>query len=804
MDLADEIGLMVYDECYAGWCLNPSPKMPERYDKSVAGMIRRDRNHPSVVLWGLLNETQDGLVFRHAVNSLEFVKSLDDTRVVMLNSCRSDNQIVERSEDADKQVMPQAWSVGEGLAVPVVACNKTGSDVYFDGTTFPAGKLAMHVGLAGEPAVLRFTAPADGEYRIEAFFQGIAGSLPSRPDTTGAVCVLVKGEKVFTDKINCDGRPNETTYEGKVVLKKGQTIDILSGSGNGSFNSDTVRVDLTITAPDGKGYDAASDWSIAKNPNGVWTYGYVTEDSTDVSKLARLPRAYAGRHENIGSLSNPGSRDWEDLLADKHPYQQCPHTAPIINTLRTIGGGSKPLFLSEYGFGSANNLFHLVGHYDQLDVGYVYDRRALDGLFQKFADDWNRWSLADTFGNMENYFRKCIAMEAEGRLLGTSAIRSNPNVISHSLTACHDTVLAAEGLITSFREPKPGVHDAMFDAWSPLRFCVFAEPVQSYRGDMVHIEAVLVNEDMLKPGKYPVRVQVIGPAGYRALDENATIDIPAITSRPEPPFAKLVFAQDVKIDGPAGEYKAFAFFDEGAAAEGGEYTFWVDDAAAMPAVTSTITLWSEDKDLAAWLTSRGIKTRQFAADQTGREVILVGNAPGSDFAELARHIARGSVAVFLCPGVFAKGDNPTALLPLKNKGSIVVVNDWLYNNNDWAKEHPVFAGLPKGLLDYQFYREILGNRFYSGQDAPDEIVSGMINTSLLYNSGLTICAYKLGEGKLLLNSLLVRENLSGTSSHPVAERLLRNMLVYAGSGIDVPLADLPAGFDSRLVEMGYE
>ena len=72
-------------------------------------------------------------------------------------------------------------------------------------------------------------------------------------------------------------------------------------------------------------------------------------------------------------------------------------------------------------------------------------------------------------------------MEAGGRLLGTGAIRSNPHVISHSLTACHDTVLAAEGLITSFREPKPGVHNAVSNAWSPLRFCVFAEPVQVVR-----------------------------------------------------------------------------------------------------------------------------------------------------------------------------------------------------------------------------------------------------------------------------------------------------------------------------------
>ena len=62
LDLCDEIGLMVYEESYAAWCLANSPAMPRRYNESTLGMIRRDRNHPSVVIWGLLNETPDGPV----------------------------------------------------------------------------------------------------------------------------------------------------------------------------------------------------------------------------------------------------------------------------------------------------------------------------------------------------------------------------------------------------------------------------------------------------------------------------------------------------------------------------------------------------------------------------------------------------------------------------------------------------------------------------------------------------------------------------------------------------------------------
>ena len=60
--------------------------MERRWDLSLAAVIRRDRNHPSVVMWGMLNEVKEGALFPHAVNSLEVVRGLDQDRVVMLNS----------------------------------------------------------------------------------------------------------------------------------------------------------------------------------------------------------------------------------------------------------------------------------------------------------------------------------------------------------------------------------------------------------------------------------------------------------------------------------------------------------------------------------------------------------------------------------------------------------------------------------------------------------------------------------------------------------------------------------------------
>jgi hypothetical protein len=117
---------------------------------------------------------------------------------------------------------------------------------------------------------------------------------------------------------------------------------------------------------------------------------------------------------------------------------------------------------------------------------------------------------------------------------------------------------------------------------------------------------------------------------------------------------------------------------------------------------------------------------------------------------------------------------------LATKGSIASITpSWggLYLKDEWTKRHPIFDGLPSGgLMDYTYYREIIPDLVWLGQDPPAEAVAGAIKASQDYASGLMVAVHRLGEGHLILNTLRIRENLS---SHPVAERLLRNMLRYA-------------------------
>ena len=114
----DEIGLLVWESSYAGWCLADSPHMAERYDGSTSDMIRRDRNHPSVAIWELLNETPDGPVFRQAVDFLTKLRSLDPTRLVLLGSGRWDGDwTIDSASNPRSTVWDPVWGV-EGPGAP--------------------------------------------------------------------------------------------------------------------------------------------------------------------------------------------------------------------------------------------------------------------------------------------------------------------------------------------------------------------------------------------------------------------------------------------------------------------------------------------------------------------------------------------------------------------------------------------------------------------------------------------------------------------------------------------------------------
>ena len=792
LELCDEIGLMVYEESYAGWCMGYSPKFAERYNESVLGMVRRDRNHPSITIFGLLNETNDGPVFRHAAALLPQVRALDDTRLIMLNS----GSWNATSNTAGIEI----WR-NQGRTDPCVTFNGTKHAISALGIAWSPRQLAFHPGRDGEYAVLRWIAPSDDEVELSAVFTSIAER------ATTDVHVLHNGKPLYDGLINVKDAGPKQTFSSSVTVKAGDTIDCVCGYGNGNYGADTTALAVTLKASNGKVYDAAADFSSKKNPNGPWSYGQISPGAApQAASFALFPACEVETRQ--GMVSNPSSKEWQSILDDQHPYQRVPHTAGVIGTLRNINGKGLPLFISEYGIGSGCDLLRLVRLYEQAGKPEVEDAKLYGTFRDQFLADWKRWKMSEAFDRPEDFFAQSNARMAGQRLLGLNAIRSNPSVVGYSLTGTLDQGMTAEGLWTTFRELKPGTADAIFDGFAPLRWCLFAEPVNVYRKTPVRLEAVLANEDALTPGEYPVKLEVVGPQAHRVFEKTVTVTISARTADAEPPMVLPVFAENVIVDGPAGKYHFIATFQRSAAAAGESIDFYVDDPATMPAVETEVALWGNDPDLAKWLAQHGICTRPFSATAlTSREVILASaKPPGPDskaaFRDLVSRVATGSTAVFLCPQVFSDGKNPAAWLPLKNKGNIAGLPSWLYHKEEWCKRHPIFDGLPApGLMDYTFYRELIPDACFVGQDPPIEAVAAANNVAQGYSSGLLVAVYSLGSGRFLLNTLNVRENLG---ANPVAERLLRNMLRYAAGDLKKPPASLSVDFDGQLKAMGYE
>jgi hypothetical protein len=794
LDLADEIGLLVYEENFASWCLGSSPRMFEHFDSETADAIRRDRNHPSIVMWGLLNETGPGELLSHAIDALPLVRGLDDTRLVILNSGRFD---VTLSPPSDRRL--EAWRMN-GQSVPSIVRNAGPTPAAIEDSTWQPGQLALHPGLGGERSAVCWTAPAAGEYSVRARFAGIA----ARPTTTD-VHIVRGSQELFSGAINVGGQGNEAEHSCRLPLEQGESLCFIVGTGDGSPFSDTTALDLTIVSPDGTAYDVAQSFSATANPNGCWGYGWMAPDAPlAVESFVPYDRPDPTFMGRVGSLSNPGSSVWEDVLAEQHPYQRVPHTGRTVDWLRNLGSdralgwdfapqggfietiheldlGNKPLFVSEYGAGSGLDLCRLMRHYEALGKADGEDAKLYRSLLDSFLADYNAWGLDDTFANPEDFFRQCLTKMAHLRTVGINALRASPHVIGYSLTGTQDQGFTGEGLTTQFRELKPGAVDALFESLAPLRLCSLADPVTAYRGAIVHLETVLANEDVLRPGEYPLRVQLLGPDGIRVLDRTVTVTVPGPVEGVEPPFALAAYSDDVPVAGPPGKYRFVATLLSGGAATGGDAEVYVYDASEMPAVDGAIARFGEDPGLDAWLTGRGITASPLAAAPDARVILVSGACPQDPTAweDLTGRVRAGATAVFLTPESLAREGEALGWLPLEQKGGTAVMWGWVYPKDEWAKRHPIFEGLPAGgLMDYTVYREIIANTVLVGQGPPLEAVAGAINTSLGYSSGLMVAVHGCGAGRLVLNTLRVRERLE---VDPVAERLLRNMLRYAGA-----------------------
>lgn len=461
--------------------------------------------------------------------------------------------------------------------------------------------------------------------------------------------------------------------------------------------------------------------------------------SLDDSRLVILGSGRWDGQLDIGSLSNPQSREWEcqwgaegpgatasaaawDMnhggyfhgVGDAHVYPAAPHPPFTVDFLRTLGRDTNPVFLSEYGIGSASNVFRELRHYEQAgmrsDLAWAVTYRD---IAEGFTADWKRFGMDGVYPFPEDMLRESQRLHCRQRLLGFDLIRSNPTICGFNLTGMLDHPSGGEGVWTFWRELKPGIADALSDGWAALRWCLFVDPLYGYSGRKVKLEAVLANEDVLAPGDYPVTLRVHGPAGV-AWEKKTTVRIPQAGPDGDTPLAVPVLCQRVKLSGPAGRYTFAANLECGGAPFGGRLEFRLSDPAGLPAVKPTVRLWGVDKNVQDWFASCGVRCKPFGKSTLKkREVIVVGKngelrGDAAGWRNLVAQIARGSWAIFLSPLVFRQKLGGAKIGELHRIGRFLTsIRDFEVPNvpkREWevfSKEfyhnvHYLMSGLPSG------------------------------------------------------------------------------------------------------------
>ena len=551
----------------------------------------------------------------------------------------------------------------------------------------------------------------------------------------------------------------------------------------------------------------------------------------------RLILLQSGRWDgqyNVGSISNPGVANWEyawgvespDLqgtakgggiggyfegAGDAHVYPGVPHTPEIEAFIRNLGRDTKPVFLSEYGIGSQMNAIRELRLYEQHGADPQSDEfKYFKNTEERLTADWQRYGMEGVYAFPEEMLRDSQRLHCRQRELGFSLIRSNPKICGYNLTGLLDHGFTGEGLWSFWREFKPGIMDTLQDGWAPLRWCLFAAPMHAYAGRATRLEAVLANEDVLMPGTYPVCLRLVGPQGI-VWETRKEVVIPQLPEGEDGPLAIPVFEGDVMLPEVAGQYIFAAAMERGGAPSAGRLTIQVSEPPHESA-PFTVTTSMLDGHVLDWLHGQRIDTvplEQAPADR--RAAILVGdwndtNVTPEIRADLLRRVAQGSTAIFFNSNAFRKGEDPTGWLPFANKGRLINFSDWLYHKECVARGHAAFAGLrPPGIMDWDFYGPLITNRFYEGQDTPADVAAAAFAVCHSarpdgYASGVMLGTYAFGEGRIVLNTFNILENVD---KHPAADRMLLNLIAYAGRGTDKPPALLPEDFDVQLKALGY-
>ena len=529
----------------------------------------------------------------------------------------------------------------------------------------------------------------------------------------------------------------------------------------------------------------------------------------DNSRIVMLNSSRMDNRLDIGSVSNPGS-DWWDYewgkenpkgageglapipdglmrkippyvngMGDIHLYPTVPQDRETNDFMRTVGHDSKPVFISEYGIGSQDD--PMLAYLRYAELGQNLEATVPKRFYKVFCDGlmnfWSEYDMEGVYASPRDFIGESLHLHNRQRELGFDLIRSNPMCCGFSLTSMSSS---NEGLAYGIDRLKPGIATAMQEGWAPLRWAMFTQGRVMYAGKPFTVEAVLCNEDVLKPGKYPARFRIKGSGGI-AWAKDTDIDYPSGGYAGLPPLAATVLKDTVGAL-PAGDYVFAADLLGGGCPLGGRLKFTVLDPARVCGGPKSVAAWGLNEKTSEFLKSNGIDLIDFRTDDSAGRTVFVGLPEDMSDELLTKLYARaqnGATAVFLCPEALAGEGNKMIRLPFENNGECTYYRNWLYHVDHAHKRHPAFDRLhDEGICDMDFFASAYPKNMLRLLPKPDKAISACVGIGYGLTTedgslaGLSLGEYNLGKGKIVLNTFQLTDGVGG---NPVADQMLLNL-----------------------------
>lgn len=496
----------------------------------------------------------------------------------------------------------------------------------------------------------------------------------------------------------------------------------------------------------------------------------------------------------LGSASNPGSKNWDGYMGDEgitpdsgltpkmgdvHLYPALPYNDLVRIYLDVVGGGERASFLSEMGAGSQANIISESLLYAQNDIPFnditsTYVLKQVALLRQLYED----YSLDKIFSTPEDFIYESQELQSAQRALLMTMIRRVPGINGYSMTMSSDAGFRGEGVTNPWGEIKPDTTEMLQDNWSDLRWCVSVAQPHIYSNAPIELEVVLSNIGVLKEREYPVILRITGEDGT-VWKKELTIT-PKAEQDGELPIVIPVFDEDLMLALPGGTYTVTAEMTDGAYPTCGKATFYVTDT-ALPKISETVLTLGVNEKISELLAAQGANVKEFSLAALSSDcTVLIGKTTVDDETLQALYDAAegGAHIVFLSPDAIKDGDS--LKLPFETSGKFTTYYNWLYHFDGIVYDNAMTLGMQsRCLLDTQYYGQIYSCDYFENMPTPDDLsfvnlmagFDGRSYNDMIY--GFQLGTYYYGEGYITLSSL----NLSNVGS-PETDLLLANIASY--------------------------